>query len=58
MKKNEIKVGATYIAKVSNKLVKVQIVGARLQGWTAKNLETNRLIWIKSAQRLRSEVTK
>jgi hypothetical protein len=59
MKKDQVRTGGVYIAKVSGNLVKVRIIGERAfkNGWTAENLETGRLIHVKSAQRLREEVT-
>ena len=54
MKKNEITIGATYIAKVSDKLVEVRIDGENSHGgWDATNLATQKKVRIKSAQRLR-----
>jgi hypothetical protein len=56
MKKDEIKIGGTYLAKVSNKVVPVQIIGEScLGGWVAVNRRTYRKIRIKSAQRLRCQ---
>lgn len=54
MNKNEITIGATYIAKVSDTLVEVRIDGENSHGgWDATNLATRKKIRIKSAQRLR-----
>ncbi len=54
MKKNEVKVGKLYIAKVSDKLVTVRIDSANTRGgWNATNTATGKTIRIKSAQRLR-----
>ncbi|MCX7425139.1 MAG: winged helix-turn-helix domain-containing protein [Planctomycetia bacterium] len=54
MKKNEVKVGSVYTAKVSDKVVEVRIDGANRQGgWSATNLATGKKIHIKSPQRLR-----
>lgn len=54
MKKKEIKIGGTYLAKVSAKLVPVKIVEEHYNGgWNAVNTETGRSVRIKSAQRLR-----
>jgi len=54
MKKNEIKVGGVYVAKVSDKLVTVRIDSTHSRGgWNATNTATGRAIRIKSAQRLR-----
>lgn len=57
MKKQDVKIGGKYVAKVSDKLTTVQIRGeSRLGGWDAVNVETGRAVRIKSAQRLRSVV--
>ena len=57
MKKNEIKVGGKYVAKVSDKLTLVKITGVNPHGgWDATNEKTGKPIRIKSAQRLRSAV--
>jgi len=57
MKKNEVKIGAVYTAKVSDKVVEVRIDGEnRHGGWDATNLATNKKVRIKSPQRLRGEV--
>ena len=54
MKKNEVKVGSVYTAKVSDKVVEVRIDGVNRQGgWNATNLATGKKIHIKSPQRLR-----
>ncbi len=57
MKKNDVELGATYVAKVSGKRVHVRIEreGAH-GGWEAVNVETGRSIHVKSAQRLRRAV--
>jgi len=59
MKKNEVKVGGMYVAKVSDRIVTVRIdsVHSR-QGWNATNTRTGKRIRIKSAQRLRGEAKK
>lgn len=61
MKKKDVQIGKTYIAKVSNKLVPVKILrdapyGFR-GGWIALNTTTGREIHVKSAARLRREVS-
>jgi len=57
MKKDEVKIGGTYTAKVSDKVVTVHIdAESRHGGWDATNLETNKNVRIKSAQRLRTAV--
>jgi hypothetical protein len=54
MKKREIEVGNTYIAKVSGVLAKVRITGeSPYGGWRGKNLATGREVRIRSAARLR-----
>jgi len=56
MKKNEVKVGGTYLAKVSDKVVPVRIDGENPHGgWDATNTATGKKVRIKSAQRLRGE---
>jgi hypothetical protein len=58
MKKNEVKVGGLYHAKVSDKLVTVRIDSTHnVGGWSATNTRTGKRIRIKSAQRLRGAVT-
>jgi hypothetical protein len=57
MKKNDVKVGGLYTAKVSDKLVAVRIESAHSKGgWNAINTATGKRIHIKSAQRLRGAV--
>jgi len=54
MKKHEVKVGAKYLAKVSDKVVPVRIDGENPHGgWDATNEATGKRVRIKSAQRLR-----
>lgn len=54
MKKNEVKVGGTYLAKVTDKVVPVRLDRDHPQGgWTGTNLVTGKTVRIKSAQRLR-----
>ena len=54
MKKNEVKVGSAYLAKVSDKVVPVRITGTSGHGgWDAVNEATGKKVRIKSAQRLR-----
>jgi hypothetical protein len=58
MKQKDVVVGETYYAKVSGRLSRVKILSehhssiTKRIGWNATNLETNRLIYIKSAMRL------
>ena len=55
MKKNEVKIGGTYTAKVNGKVAKVRIDAENPHGgWDATNLETKRKVRIKTAQRLRA----
>ena len=57
MKKNEIKIGNVYTAKVSDRVVPVRIDSTNSQsGWNATNTKTGKRIRIKSAQRLRAPV--
>ncbi len=56
MKKNDIKIGSTYTAKVSGNIAKVRIDAENKNGgWDATNLATKKKVRIKSAQRLRAE---
>ena len=56
MKKEEITIGETYLAKVSDKVVPVRIESENPHGgWNAINQSTNKQVRIKSAQRLRSK---
>lgn len=58
MKKNEVIVGNTYIAKVSGKLVPIKIMTEDVNGgWSAVNLDTRRDIRIRSGRRLRKCLT-
>ena len=55
MKKNEVKIGHIYTAKVTDKIVDVRIDAEnRHGGWDATNLATGKKIRIKSPARLRS----
>ncbi|MCZ2098813.1 MAG: winged helix-turn-helix domain-containing protein [Anaerolineae bacterium] len=57
MKKNEVKVGQTYQAKVSDRIVTVRIDSPNSHGgWNATNTATGKRIRIKSPQRLRRAV--
>ncbi len=56
MKKSDVKIGGVYTANVTNRLVPVRIEAeSRYGGWDATNLNTNKKVRIKSAQRLRDE---
>jgi hypothetical protein len=53
MRKNQIKVGEVYTAKVSGKYVPVRIISHSVHGgWIATNTKTGRAIHIKTAGRL------
>ncbi len=57
MKKDEVKVGSVYTAKVTDKLVPVRIdAESRHGGWDGTSLATGKRVRIKSAQKLRGEV--
>jgi len=57
MKKNQVKVGRHYEAKVSGKLTVVRILNGNAHGgWDAVNIETTKPVRIKTAQRLRRAV--
>ncbi len=54
MKKQDLRIGSTYIAKVSRKLTRVRITRpSPYGGWVGINLATGREIRIRSAARLR-----
>lgn len=54
MKKADVQIGNTYIAKVSNKLVPVLLMSESIHGgWVARNENTGRIIRIRTAARLR-----
>jgi hypothetical protein len=61
MKKDEVRIGCTYSAKVSGSVAPVRITqekwkGDKHAGWVGTNVETGRSVYIKSAQRLRALV--
>jgi hypothetical protein len=57
MKKNEVKIGETYLAKVTGKVVPVRIFRENPRGgWDAINTKTRRTVRVKSAQRLRKRL--
>jgi hypothetical protein len=57
MKKNEVKLGGVYTAKVTNKLVQVRIdAESRYGGWDGTNLASGKKVRIKSPARLRTAV--
>ena len=54
MKQSDVHIGNQYTAKVTHKLVVVEILAENPHGgWDAKNLATGKMVRIKSAQRLR-----
>ena len=54
MKKSDVHIGKHYTAKVTHKLVVIEILSENPHGgWDAKNLSTGKMVRIKSAQRLR-----
>ena len=56
MQKHKVKVGSTYIVKVSGTLARVRITREHARGgWYGTNLATGREIRIRTAARLRSE---
>jgi hypothetical protein len=58
IKKADVEIGKTYAAKVGDRVVHVRIDAAKDEGgWTATNLETQRTVQIKTAARLRREIT-
>ena len=57
MQKQNVKLGTTYIVKVSSTLAKVRLTREHDRGgWYGTNLATGREIRIQTAARLRSEV--
>jgi len=59
MKKAEVKIGATYAVKVSERLVPVTITGVSVYGgWYGRNERTGREVRIRGAQRLRFRVVR
>lgn len=57
MKKSEVVIGASYVAKVSGKLTVVRIrAESQYGGWDAINTETNRDVRIRGAARLRRRI--
>jgi hypothetical protein len=56
VKKKDVQLGKTYIAKISNKLVPVRLDReSPYGGWDATNLNTKRQVRIKTAAKLRKE---
>ena len=57
MKKENIEIGAVYTAKVTGRIVPIQILAENPHGgWDGVNQSTNKRVHIKSAQRLRHRV--
>ena len=57
MQKQNVRIGTTYIVKVSGTLAKVRLTREHPRGgWYGTNLATGREIRIRTAARLRSEV--
>src|SRR5689334_3375219 len=62
MKKDDVRIGSTYSAKVSGSVVPVRITqekwkGDKHTGWVGTNTQTGRSVYVKSAQRLRGLVS-
>ena len=57
MKKDDVKLGECYLAKVTDRVVPVRIDAAKGTGWSATNLATGKTVYIKTAQRLRRKCT-
>lgn len=59
MKKEDVKVGATYLVKVAGNLVPVEITKEHANGgWEGKSVKTGKTIRIKNPQRLRKKIHK
>ena len=59
MKKDDVVIGAMYIARAGGRLVYVRIEReSRHGGWETLNTCTGRLIWIENAKRLRRIVAR
>lgn len=57
MKKEQVKIGQLYAVKVTDKVVPVRIDAEHKDGgWEGANMQTNRKVRIKSAQKLRSRI--
>lgn len=54
MKKKDIQIGRSYVAKISGELTVVRLLDeSPYGGWDAKNVRTGRAVRIKSAAKLR-----
>jgi hypothetical protein len=57
VKKADVELGKLYLAKVSDKVVKVRVYApCQYGGWYATNTATGREIRVKTAARLRGKV--
>lgn len=57
MKREDVKIGGTYLMKVSGLLTHVRIEHATsFGGWEGRNIRTGRKVFIRSPRRLRQEV--
>lgn len=57
MKAKDVKVGATYMVKVSGRLAPVRLTGESVYGgWNGVNLDTGRPVRVRTARRLRLQV--
>jgi len=57
MKKSEVRVGGTYVAKVSGVITAVRLNSELpLGGWLATNVRTGYIVRIRTAARLRREL--
>jgi len=57
MKKSEVKIGGIYIAKITNRIVRVRIDAvSRYGGWDGTNLDTNKKVRVKSPAKLRAAI--
>ena len=57
MKKRDVRIGATYSAKISGRVVPVTLLEVAGSGWKARNETTGRVVRIKSAAKLREELS-
>lgn len=58
MKKDQVQIGQTYSAKITDKVVPVRIDAEHKSGgWHGTNMTTNRKVHIKTAQKLRGKIT-
>lgn len=58
MKKSQVTIGKTYAVKVSGKIVPVRLDSVSpYGGWNATNMHTKREVRIRSAAKLRREIS-